>query len=336
MNDNSRLRSIGKGVGMALVIVILVATIVLIFPQSWQHQFRTLATLRQVDDYPLYVMHYTADYELTFLHDRTQAKSEPQSESSWACTCFAASTPDGDWVFGRNFDWHNRPTLVLFTHPSDAYASVSMVDIAYLGFTGDERLTWINRWRLLDAPRWPFDGMNEMGLAVGMMAVPYAQDSQDARKTPIGSLSVIRLLLDYARDVTEAVSLLEGYRVDFGGGPPVHYLIADAAGRSVVVEFVDGETRIVSSKEGWQVSTNFVISDNVPQGAHSACWRYNLVYETLENAAGKVSPQDALALLEQTSQQNTMWSAVYNMTSGDILVAVGKQYDRVKSFKLAR
>ena len=43
--------------------------------------------------------------------------------------------PD-DRLFGRNFDWRYSPALLLFTDRPAAggYASVSMVDIAYLGF----------------------------------------------------------------------------------------------------------------------------------------------------------------------------------------------------------
>lgn len=220
MRDNSMLRRAGKIVGVGFAIAMVIAVVVVLFPQHRRNQLRTLMTLHKVNDYPLYVMHYYANYELDFLPDSAQVSNAQSGASGWGCTCFVSSTPDGGLVFGRNFDWHNRPTLILFTHPPDAYASVSMVDIAYLGFTGTERLTWINRWRLLESPSWPFDGMNEMGLVVGMMAVPYAQDSQDTRKTAIGSLDAIRLLLDYASDVPEAISLLDGYRVVFGGGHP--------------------------------------------------------------------------------------------------------------------
>ena len=45
-------------------------------------------------------------------------------------------------LLGRNFDWYEHPALILFTDPPDGYASVSMVDISYLGVKGDiEQLT---------------------------------------------------------------------------------------------------------------------------------------------------------------------------------------------------
>ncbi len=70
--------------------------------------------------------------------------------------------------------------------------------------------------------------MNERGLAVGMMAVPSAQAGSDSRKVTIDSLAAIRLLLDKAQSVDEALSLLGAYNIDWGSGPPLHYLIADS------------------------------------------------------------------------------------------------------------
>ena len=37
--------------------------------------------------------------------------------------------------YGRNFDWEFSPALLLFTDPPDGYASVSMVDLTFLGIS---------------------------------------------------------------------------------------------------------------------------------------------------------------------------------------------------------
>jgi hypothetical protein len=322
---------------------VLVVVVALAVPfHDRLNRFRSLTTLRKVDDYPLYVMTYHGDYGFDdFLERAARAgsRSDPGGQGitgGWACTTFAALSTEGNAILGRNFDWHNRPSLLLFTGPPDSYASVSMVDIAYLGF-GVEEPSWVDRLALLDAPYLPFDGMNEVGLAVGMMAVPRAESSKDPKKATISSLHAIRLMLDYAQDVNEAISLLDDYNIDFGGGPPVHYLIADSSGDSAVVEFLDGEMNVVRNDELWQVSTNFVISTERPEGANSPCWRYDAVYETLEQAGGRISQEEAMALLEDVSQSggsHTMWSVVYGMTAGDIQVVVGGKYAEVYEFKL--
>lgn len=300
---------------------------------------RSLATFHMVDDYPLYEMHLYGDYRFDeflktgILPDSDPPTSGQEQGASWACTCFATPNKEGQAILGRNFDWHNRPTLLLFTHPPGSYASVSMVDISYLGFDS-RKPTWQERSRLLDAPFLPFDGMNEAGLAVGMMAVPRAEPSDDPNKVTIGSLHAIRLLLDEAATVNEAVSLLQEYNIDWQGGPPLHYLVADSTGDSAVIEFVDGEVSVVPRKGLWQVSTNFTLTGVGAEKAISLCQRYARVSDTLHQQEGNLSQQEAMALLQDVSQPITMWSAVYNMTTGDISVAMGRNYQEIHKFNL--
>ena len=39
-------------------------------------------------------------------------------------------------------------------------------------------------------------------------------------------------------------------------------------------------------------------------------------------------------LLQATSQDHTVWSVVYNLSSGEIRLAMGKDYNKVYSFRL--
>jgi choloylglycine hydrolase len=329
--------------GAAALLVLAVA--VLAIGVSWlapkSDEERTLRSLRRVDDFPLYVMRYTGDYGFKdSLLQRTGVRSPWCSRdlspiAPWACTCFAGLSPAGDKAFGRNFDWTTDAALLLFTDPPDGYASVSTVDITYLGFTKSEPDAE-QRHRLLHAPFMPFDGMNEQGLAVGMMAVD-GTASRDPGKATIDDLEAIRLLLDYARDVEEAISLLKQYNIDFGGGPPVHYLVADAGGSAAVVEYVAGEMKVIRNAEPWQVATNFVLSQTNPQGAHSPCWRYNAAWLALEGRAGHLGLAEAMALLQQVSQggdYGTRWSVVYGMTTGDVFIAMDGRYQHVLRFEL--
>jgi hypothetical protein len=320
-----------------IAILVLVVLVGLVVP--FRNQLRTLASLRKVDDYPLYVMTYYSDYGFSGFLERGYIagdRSDSSKADGWACTTFAAFGEGGNAILGRNFDWVNRPSLLLFTDPPDGYASVSMVDGAYLGLDTEEA-SWADRVALLDAPYWPFDGMNEMGLAVGIMAISRSRFDGNPQKVTINSLHVIRLLLDYAGDVDDAIALADDYNVDFGGGPPVHYLIADRSGNSAVIEFIDNEMRVVRNEGPWQVSTNFIISEERPEGASSPCWRYNKAYEALEQTGGRLSPGEAMVVLQDVSQSgtsHTMWSVVYGMSSGDVQVAVGRNYDDVHEFGL--
>jgi hypothetical protein len=321
---------------LVAAVVLAIAALLILLANS---PLRSLVTLKRVDDYPLYVMHLYGDYGFDeFLKEGVQAEHTlPPAENAyagtWGCSVFAALYPGGDLLLGRNFDWFNRPTLLLFTDPPAGYASASLVDISYLGF-GTEEPSWSERTRLLDAPYLPFDGINEYGLAVGMMAVPSAQAGHDPQRVTVDSLQAMRLLLDKARSVDEAISLLEQYNIDFEEGPPLHYLVADRFGSSAVVEFIDGKTNILRNEQPWQVATNFLLSGFSPDGAKGQCWRYARAYEALERAGGRLSQQEAMDLLRSISQDITMWSVVYNLSSGEISVAMGRQYDRVHHFRL--
>jgi hypothetical protein len=219
----------------------------------------TLQSLQQVDDYPLYTMHYAGAYgranEAETTAGRVTTEALKRLGPAWGCSLFAAYAAGENGLFGRNFDWRFSPAVLLFTDPPDGYASVSMVDIAYLVAESDiddlDTLPLEARLPLLEAPFWPFDGMNEHGLVVGMAAVPAGQGAPDSDKETIDSLLVMRKMLDRARDVDEALAIFTGYNIDMGGGPPLHYLVADASGRSVLLEFFQGELVILPGEGTW-------------------------------------------------------------------------------------
>ena len=84
-------------------------------------------------------MHHQGSYteEVTFdleVDGDTKNSVVMLKGANWTCSLFAALGDDQEFKFGRNFDWEYSPGLLLFTNPLDGYASVSMVDIAYLGF----------------------------------------------------------------------------------------------------------------------------------------------------------------------------------------------------------
>ncbi|MFN2244634.1 MAG: MBL fold metallo-hydrolase [Anaerolineae bacterium] len=297
-------------------------------------QVATLRSLQQVGDYPLYVMHYYDQYE-----PRIYAQ-EPvgRRPAAWACSLFAALGDGENRLYGRNFDWQFSPALLLFTDPPDGYASGSMVDLAYLGFDDGAVMSLLGQpldelRPLLDAPHWPFDGMNAQGLVVGMAAVPSGGMRPDPGKPTIGSLGVIREILDHAADVDEALALLQAYNVDMEGGPDLHYLIADRSGRALLVEFYRGQMVITSNEQPWHLATNFITASTASP-ADAGCWRYNQIEATLSQGVGRLDPVGAMALLSEVSQGNTQWSVVYGMSTGEIQVVMGRQYEGLHAFQL--
>jgi hypothetical protein len=283
-------------------------------------------------------MNYVGALELVEVEqeDLLVQPASPAAEDSWACSLFAAFGDSESMLYGRNFDWRFSPALLLYMDPPDGYASISMVDIEYLGFQGlqsneVDNLPMDELAALLNAPLIPFDGMNETGLVVGMAAVPPGEMEPDAGKESIGSLGVIRQVLDNAASTDEAVDIMQGYNIDMGEGPPLHYLVADASGDGALVEFYQGEMRVLHNEVPYHLATNFIRSSQ-GESPEGACWRYDAIDERLTESEGRLSRSEAMELLESVSQPNTQWSIVYGMMDQDVLIAMGRDYDNLYAF----
>ncbi len=301
-----------------------------------EQQIAILSSLEKVDDFPLYTMHYYGSTESTSSRLVDPQESADTQRLAWACSLFAA-LGGSDKVYGRNFDWVDSPALLLFTHPTNGYASVSMVDLAYLGF-GDkvDRLTELpldQRLPLLDAPGLPFDGMNERGLVVGMAAVPDGNVQPDRGKETIDSLQVIRQMLDRAGTVDEAVAVLQQVNIEWGSGPALHYLIADRSGQSTLVEFYQGKIQIIANDKPRHLATNFLVS-SVGEDVTGQCPRYDKIDQQLTIASGSIDAGEAMQLLQAVSQPNTQWSIVYGLNTGEVIVTMGREYSHMHSFQI--
>jgi hypothetical protein len=186
---------------------------------------------------------------------------------------------------------------------------------------------------LLYAPALPFDGMNERGLVVGMAAVPDGNMRPDPGKETIDSLQVIRRMLDQASTVDEAVAILQQVNIEWGSGPPLHYLIADRSGQSALVEFYRGKVQVVSADQPWHLATNFLVS-SVGDNPAGQCSRYDTIDQRLSTSVGRLDSTEAMQLLQAVAQPNTQWSIVYGLSTGEIVVTLGRAYSRAHTFQI--
>jgi hypothetical protein len=301
----------------------------------------TLSSLEKVDDHPLYTMQYYGMYEQsssTRMPKQSVYESPKPNLMAWACSLFAALGDAENMLYGRNFDWEFSPAVLLFTNPPDGYASVSMVDIAYLGFDETNagtilELPLLEREALLYAPFLPLDGMNEHGLTVGMAAVAPGLMRPDPEKETIGSLMVIREMLDRAKNVDEAVDILKSYNIDLEGGPPLHYLIADRWGHSALVEYHQGEMVVIKNDRPWHQATNFLRAAS-GESTEGICWRYDRITHLLSSSEGQLATHEAMDLLHEVSEYSTQWSIVYGISTGEVNVVMGQQYETIHIFSL--
>ena len=357
-----------KKTGVVLIAVfVFVAAAFLSLVFIARHELRAVSTVKKVDSYGFYTMHYTTDYGFDeFL--KTGASNDQEmldfivrrlfrglpvkiDISDMACTTFNCETGDGDHLFGRNFDWGYSPSMLVRTQPENGYKSISMVNLGFLSydktFLPDK---YINRYLCLAAPYVPLDGINDKGHSIGVLQLMDEPVNQQTSKIDLTTTAMIRLVLDKAATVGEAVELFEKYDMHDSVGSAYHYQIADASGASVVIEYVDNELRtIVPEKrtncgEGYQAAANFYLSAGVDDPDGFGRDRVATVTKKLHETGGILSRKDAMKLLGSASIKEyvwpdgwvdkTQWSAVYDLTNLEADICVGMNYDQVYTFKL--
>ena len=293
-------------------------------------------TVTQIDDYPLYKIEYSSDYKFDqFLQtgDIPFYTSSTSDSKHYGCTCFSVFGEDNR-LFGRNYDWSVASSYFLvFTDPPNGYSSVSTVDMYFFEYDHDQSPDFegnLNTLRTL--PYFPFDGMNEKGVAIGMNALSHAQSPYDPSKITIGELQLIRLVLDYASSTQEAISLIQEYNIRIED-PPIHYLIADSSGHSVIIEFVNGKMEIMENTNPWQVTTNFIIT-GLDSYENAPCWRYKTACETLDHNMGSLSEIEAIDLLKDVSVSSTRWSTIFNLNTGQMQIAMGCDFENLYHFSI--
>lgn len=100
-----------------------------------------------------------------------------------------------------------------------------------------------------------------------------------------------------------------------------------------MIEYINGSMSVLKNGEPWHVSTNFIITGSAAP-ANSPCWRYNTAHSELRICNGVLTSEGALGLLSKVSQPSTIWSVVYGMSSGNVLVATDRGYAGALKFSL--
>lgn len=251
----------------------------------------------------------------------------------FGCSTLAATGEDGAPMFGRNFDWQACEALIVASTPENGYASISTVNFDFLSGTGIPVNKLPDHIQALVSLYAPLDGMNEKGLAV---AVNMIQDSgtieQNTDRPDITTTTAVRLLLDQADSVDEALKLLGQYDLHASMGMMVHFAIADRSGRSVAVEYVDHKMNVTETP----VVTNFYLAEGEKQGVgtEQSHKRFEILCGLL-NEKETFSPEDMRDALSSVSKGNfgefesTEWSIVYHQESGRVQYYHRENYDNV-------
>ena len=355
----------------------------------WGGEIATIKTIKSVGgNQYLYQMEYKAAYDLDDVIDNdvdtnselldyivgrigkglpiklksAQVADENGELATFNCTSFQAAKADGQgFWYGRNYDYFKNPTMVTISHPKKGYASIAVSDMSHFGYSLEKLPeSLMGKVSCLAAIYAPVDGVNEKGLCTSIMALPKQASQQDTPKPDVGTSVIMRLWLDRCATVQEALDLAStvDIRHDATVGSGYHYMIADAAGNCVVLEFdkEDGWKSMVVSKEptqNYMLVTNHLLSpkyrtdepDEAVGNPHSrSWWRYEVATDYLEGHRGTLTldqAQECLAMVhwkdllwDTGTVEDTQFSNVYDQRNITLDLRNWNDYDTTVHFEL--
>lgn len=182
------------------------------------------------------------------------------------------------------------------------------------------------------------DGMNEKGLAVSVLKLDGKPTHQRTGKPQITTTAALRLMLDKAANVDEALALLEKYDMNSSMETAnFHFLLSDADGKNVVLEYTIDDMTVID--------TNYVANHYLAPKMHGfghAYDRFAVLDSAVKFKKSIFTPFEAMSLLSLVSQPETeeatsmtQWSVVYNLHDLTAQVAIRRNYDKLFNFTLA-
>ena len=258
------------------------------------------------------------------------------SQESFGCSTISVKSEDGGFLFGRNFDWNSCDAMVVASYPENGYASISTVIMDFVIQGAGGRIMGMElgmeQVKVLAALYAPLDGMNEKGLTVSVNMIQDGDDiSQDSDKADITTTTAVRLLLDKAANVDEALALLTQYDMHASMGMMVHFALADNTGRSVAVEYIGNEMIVTDTP----VVTNFYLAEGEKHGigTKQSHERYEILMSFLDES-GEMDTAGVRDALDRVSKDNfgefesTQWSIVFNQTGGQAVYYHRENYGK--------
>ena len=343
-----------------------------------------LATLKNLAGGQLYSVEYSADYCLDEIMAAGGASSSikllgkalpllttiplGKSDASldFGCSAFCVKSPDGDVLVGRNFDYRFVSASNVLVHNVAKDVPHKSVNISALPFIDKD--TYVagalsDGKTDLSLPVTAsiyccMDGMNDAGLFIGVLSLRGTGGAvqHEAGKSDIVPALAIRLILDRCSNVDEAVEVFRTHNFFADGEESdsnFHFLISDAAGKSVVVEYYrPGEVPPLSEPASKDWTLNVIETDHVTNFFLSEEWwdfgggqeRYKKLHNTLESKNRVMTEKECMDLLEDVHTDlqseggditsNTQWSVVYNLSRKTATICVNKNYKDKLQFAL--
>ena len=292
--------------------------------------------------------------------------------SKIGCSSFTAHKPNGEQLFARNYDLYATNTCIVRVKGNKKrHASISTVDTSFINIPAQADMNnLLSKAYALAAPYAPLDGMNDAGVSCGIYMTYQGAGKnviatdQNTDLPDISPTALIRLILDYADSLDEAVDFARSYDMHDSAGTSFHIMVAEPSGRSAILEWVNdtdesdnyGSLRKlvvtyndldsnIGQREGqadFQWVTNFIIQPGyykVYNNDLTGWERYNIIYDELSKSGGLVADEmAAMDILHKVSQRTvrpnrnaddfvlTIHSVIYNLDNLSTLWCGNEQY----------
>ncbi len=178
--------------------------------------------------------------------------------SIFACTGIRLKAKDGAVLYGRTLEWSafdlkSRIMVIPREHTFAASTPDGKSGLSWKAKFGAVGIDVLEEGKLVD-------GINEKGLAVGAFYHPgFAQyqkyNSKEAAAT-LGQTDLCPYLLTTCATIEDAKKALRAVRVvpvtepALGFAAPLHYIVTEPSGKSIVIEFLKGKRHIFNAPLG--------------------------------------------------------------------------------------
>ena len=289
------------------------------------------------------------------------------------CSVFTAKTASGQRIFARNFDYPAANTcIVKIKGNKKRHSSISTVNLTFFGIPFDKDVdTFASKIFCLMAPYCPLDGINDAGVSFGVLESNQGpgngsiSTNQNTELPDITTGAFMRMILDYADSIEDAVEIAQKYDMHDSNRASFHYMVTDKSGRSAILEWVNeidktdiqGNKRklvvtyndddlVIGPKEAgsdFQWLTNFIIQPGYYEGTEESFIggrdRYDIIYDKLGPSNGIVKDEmEAMEILHSVASRTlypkrtkinkhlTVYSIIFNLDEGSLLWCPAEQF----------
>ena len=272
-----------------------------------------------------------------FYRETDFSKQDPSAEK-YGCSV-ASYYANGHQIVGRNFDLpSDRPTYFTDLEMAGTYR--------VMGHTVYDLTGEMN------------DGINEKGFSLsvaGNVGIQWWKGDRTGDRTKYTSRDpyprepavvfwhMTQVVMQTCATVDEALALLRAVRVWFPANfrgmtlEGSHWLLADATGKSVVVEWTPGDSQLlVYDKPGpYELMTNFSFQEG-EEFLAKTCLHYRKARPLLERGVSDTTGMlEVMKAMRVTGPGRSLWISVMDLNARSVEVRYFKEFDRKYEFSFA-